>query len=366
MTTSSIDFVNAFRDPELARAAVATLEREAGGGLRFMEVCGTHTVAIFQSGLHSLMPEGFHHLTGPGCPVCVTGDREVATFLAAAERDDVILTTFGDLMKVPGPGGRNLKQAQADGAQVKIIYSPFDVLTIARENPDKEVVFIGVGFETTAPTVAATIQAAKAQTIDNVSILCFHKTVPIALAALLADPDQTIEGFILPGHVSAVIGSEPYEFLAQEHGVPAVVAGFEPLDILQGLIMLERMKNEGRAAVEIQYQRVVTPEGNRKAQAVMAEVFEPSDADWRGIGTIPGSGLALREEYARFDAMKRLGIEVGEVPPPKGCRCGDVLRGVLAPCDCPLFGTACTPAKPVGPCMVSTEGSCAAYYKYKA
>lgn len=329
-----------------------------------MEVCGTHTVAIFRSGLHSLLPDEIIHLSGPGCPVCVTHDSEVALFLELAARDDVIIATFGDLMRVPGPNGGNLKAAQAEGARVSIVYSPADAIKLAQENPDSKVVFLGVGFETTAPTVAATIQMAQKVGVDNLLILSFHKLVPPAIAALGADPEIALDGLIMPGHVSTILGLEPYRFIAQDLGLPAVVTGFDPLDILQSLLEIIRQRNEGRAEVVNLYTRAVDDEGNPKAKAFLDEVFVTTDALWRGIGPIPKSGLAISEKYEQFDAMKQLGLELKDVKPLAGCRCGDVLKGKMAPNNCPLFGKACTPAKPVGPCMVSTEGSCAAYFKY--
>lgn len=354
---------DSFRDPDLCKGLLRHLDQECSE-LKFMEVCGTHTVSIFQSGLHSLLPEGITHLTGPGCPVCVTHDAEVDAYLRVAAMDNVILATFGDLMKVPGPGGLNLKTAQAEGARTKVVYSPFDALGLAEENPDDTVVFIGVGFETTAPAIAATVKTAKQKGLHNFKVLSFHKLVPPALRVLLDDPDMNIEAFILPGHVSAVIGLEPYTFLREEYKLPAVVGGFEPSDILQSLLMLVRMKNSGKPDVANQYTRVVSDQGNPTAIAVMEEVFSPSDALWRGIGTIPGSGLVFSEAYREFDALEALGLELNDVQPIKGCMCGEVLKGKMRPNQCPLFRKACTPAKPVGPCMVSTEGSCAAYYKY--
>lgn len=357
----------AFHDPELCKALIRRLHDEAGKPLRFMEVCGTHTVSIFQSGLRSLLPETVTHISGPGCPVCVTHESEVAAFIDLAARDDVIVATFGDLMRVPGPGGANLKKAQAEGARVQIIYAPFDALKIARENPDATVVFLGIGFETTAPTVAATIKMAKAEGLTNFRVMSFHKLVPPALRALLDEPggeDSHIDAFILPGHVSTILGVEPYEFLASEYGVPSAVTGFEPLDILHSLLFLVECRNEGRAEVANLYGRAVADSGNAKARALMAEVFRISDALWRGIGTIPDSGLVLAPEFEAFDAMTTLGIELTTQKPLPGCRCGEVLKGRLSPAQCPLFRKACTPATPVGPCMVSTEGSCAAYFKY--
>lgn len=354
-----------FKDPELSRGLLAKIRDEMHGEIRFMEVCGTHTVSIFQSGLNSLLPEGFVHLSGPGCPVCVTHDREVATYLDLAERGDAIIATFGDLMKVPGPGGRNLKSAQAEGARIKIVYSPFDALKLARENPGETVVFLGIGFETTAPTVAATLKMAKASGVGNFKVLSFHKLVPPALKALGSDPELKIQALILPGHVSTIIGLEPYRFLAEDLGAPAVVTGFDPLDILQALLEIVRQLKAGKPDVVNMYTRAVPDQGNPKARAMMHEVFDVGDALWRGIGTIPQSGLSLRDGYAGFDAFKALGLELSDAKPIPGCRCGDVLKGKMPPDKCPLFGKKCTPAQPVGPCMVSTEGSCAAYYKYK-
>lgn len=361
--------LDGFHDPELCRGLLDSIREEAaclpGGGLRFMEVCGTHTVAIFQSGVHSLLPAGMVHLSGPGCPVCVTHDREVAAYLELARRGEVIVATFGDLMKVPGPGGLNLKTAQAEGARVQVVYSPFDTLELAAKHPGDTVVFLGIGFETTAPTVAATVKTAKAQGIKNLKVLSFHKLVPPAMRALMADAETRIEGFLLPGHVAAVAGLAPYKFLDTEFGLPAVVTGFEPLDILQALHFLVRQRRQGTHEVVNLYRRVVADQGNPKALAIMDEVFAPSDALWRGIGVIPQSGLTFRPEYAEFDAMASLGLTLPEVKPLAGCRCGDVLKGKLTPDQCPLFKKACTPANPVGPCMVSTEGSCAAYFKYQ-
>ena len=358
-------FFDSFKDPELCRVLLARLKEEVVERLCFMEVCGTHTVSIFQSGLRSLFPENIVHLTGPGCPVCVTHDSEVAAFLELAERDDVIIATFGDLMRVPGPKGANLKSAQADGARVEVIYSPFDAIGLAAENPDAKVVFLGVGFETTAPTVAATVRAAREQGLSNFFVMSFHKLAPPALKALLMDEETTIDGFILPGHVSAVIGVAPYAFIPKEFKVPAVVAGFEPVDILQALIAIGKFNRDKTPAVLNAYTRVVADEGNLKALDVMYDVFTPCDAPWRGIGVLPESGLRMSEAYADFDAFKAFDIELKDTPPPPGCRCGDVLKGKLRPDQCPLFDKACTPATPVGPCMVSTEGGCAAYHKYK-
>ena len=357
-----LDILEGFRDPELCHRLLGMLDRD----LRFMEVCGTHTVAIFQSGLRSLLPEGIVHLSGPGCPVCVTHESEVNAFLDLAGRDNVILATFGDLMRVPGHGGRNLKKAVADGARVKVVYSPFDTLELARENPGDMVVFIGVGFETTAPTIAGTMLMAREQGVKNLRVLCFHKTVPPALEALMADPDTTdIDGFILPGHVSAIIGLDPYLPIAEKYGKSAVITGFEPVDILQSLVQMVQWHKAGEAHVANSYTRIVHDQGNPKALEIMYSVFQSCDALWRGLGLIPGSGLEIRPEFETFDALKEFGITIEESPALPGCKCGNVLKGQIRPDQCPLFKKACTPANPVGPCMVSTEGSCAAYYKYQ-
>jgi len=353
-----------FKDPQLCKTLLARIHAELDGELRFMEVCGTHTVSIFRSGVRSLLSDKVVHLSGPGCPVCVTHDSEVAAFLELASKN-AIITTFGDLMRVPGPEKKTLKSAQAEGARVKVVYSPFDALKIAQDNPHDKVVFLGVGFETTAPAIAATVKVAREQGISNFSVLCFHKLVPPALDALIGDPELKVQAFLLPGHVAAIIGVEPYRFLASKHGLPAVVAGFEPVDILQALYMFVTMRNEGKIEVANAYTRVVSDEGNPKAMSVMNEVFSPCDALWRGIGLIPGSGLTIRDEYADYDAMRIFDMQLHDVPEIKGCRCGDVLKGKMSPDKCPLFGKACTPASPVGPCMVSTEGSCAAYFKYR-
>lgn len=360
-----MDIFAEFRDPALCRAMIEKIRTKLDKPFRFMEVCGTHTVAIFQSGLHTLLPEEIIHVSGPGCPVCVTHESEVAAFLDLAAMKDVIVVTFGDLMRVPGPKGATLKTAKAEGARVEVVYSPHESLNIALENKDAKVVFLGVGFETTAPTIAATVKMAKMQGIDNFYAISFHKLVPPALAALLSDPEAAVDGFILPGHVSAIIGLEPYQFIAAQHKSPAVIAGFEPLDILEALWLLVDMRAQGKPQVVNAYRRVVADAGNPKARGVMYEVFEPCDALWRGIGMIPCSGLKFTKEYEAFDAVKALGLTVREEKPIPGCRCGDVLKGKMRPDQCPLFKKACTPATPVGPCMVSTEGSCAAYFKYR-
>ncbi|MBN2141688.1 MAG: hydrogenase formation protein HypD [Desulfovibrionaceae bacterium] len=360
----SLKILDQFKDPQICRGLLERLQAALDSGLRFMEVCGTHTVAIFQSGLRSVLPKEVVHLSGPGCPVCVTHESEVNAFLDLAGTPGVIVATFGDLMRVPGRNGMTLKAAQAEGGRVSVVYSPFDALRLAADNPGEKVVFLGVGFETTAPGVAATILTARERGLENFRVLSFHKLVPPALAALLSDPGTDIDAFILPGHVSAIIGIEPYLFIGREHGKCAAITGFEPVDILRSLLFMVESRKAGRAEVVNLYRRVVADAGNPRAVQVMNQVFEVSDALWRGIGLIPASGLEMSEDYAEFDAKREFGVEVVECPPLPGCKCGEVLKGKIRPDQCPLFKKTCTPARPVGPCMVSTEGSCAAYYKY--
>ncbi|CAM2059074.1 Fe-(CN)2CO cofactor assembly scaffold protein HypD [Desulfovibrionales bacterium] len=355
---------NVFKDPEICRGLLKQIRTRLTRPFRFMEVCGTHTVAIFQSGLNTLLPEEIVHVSGPGCPVCVTHESEVAAFLALAERPQVIIATFGDLMRVPGPNRRTLKLAQAEGAKVQVVYSPAESLSLAQANPDKQIVFLGVGFETTAPTIAATVIMAQAQGIENFRVLCCHKLVPPALTALLGDPEAAVDAFILPGHVSTIIGVEPYRFLATEHHVPAVIAGFDIVDILWALYEIIRQLAEGRAEVVNIYSRAVANGGNPRARAILYNVFQPATALWRGIGPIPSSGLDFIPAYRHFDALEALDIAMPETEPLVECRCGDILKGKMRPDLCPLFKKVCTPASPVGPCMVSAEGSCAAYFKY--
>ena len=349
-------------DPAIARHLVDRITRTSQRPIRLMEVCGTHTVSIFRSGIRSLLPETVSLLSGPGCPVCVTAQKEIDAFIKLAREPDTIVATFGDLIRVPGSGS-SLQREKADGADVRIVYSTFDALTLARQNPDKRVVFLGVGFETTAPTVAAAILAAGQQELDNFSVISAHKIVPPALTALAAGRIN-IDGFLLPGHVSVIIGLDAYRPFFETHRVPCVVAGFEPADLLQGIAMLVDQIEANEPALENAYARAVTATGNVKAVNVMNAVFQVVDADWRGIGTIAASGLAIREEYATFDAVSAFGIHLQPAPEPKGCACGEILTGIKIPPQCPLYKTVCNPMAPVGPCMVSSEGTCAAYYRY--
>ena len=342
---------------------IKDLVSSIGRPIKFMEVCGTHTVAIFRHGIRDVIPKEISLLSGPGCPVCVTPIKDVDTAIAISKRDDCILSTFGDMMRVPG-SKQSLFHAQAEGAHIRIVYSPMDALNLALENKDKNVVFFASGFETTSPSIAGTLSEAERRGVENFFIYSAHKIVPPALKVLLDSPDLKIDGFILPGHVTVIIGTKPYEFIATDYKIPSVVTGFEAEDILQSIAMLLEQIASGRAEVEIQYTRVVKPEGNQKAVSLIDTYFEPCDANWRGIGVIPGSGLKLRDAFSRYDVSRVFNLEIPDGQEPKGCQCGQVLRGIKIPTDCRLFGKACTPEHPVGACMVSTEGSCAAYYKY--
>ncbi len=336
-----------------------------GKPVRLMEVCGTHTVAIFRHGIRDLLPDGITLLSGPGCPVCVTAIKDVDTAIAISMQKGVVLTTFGDMMRVPGSKG-SLFNAKARGSDIRVVYSPLDALRVAEDNEDKEVVFFATGFETTSPSVAGTIMEAESKGVRNFYIYSVHKTVPPALGALLDSGEVRVDGFILPGHVSTVIGSLPYEFIASDYKKPSVITGFDAPDIILGVRMILEQLASGRAEIEIQYKKVVRAEGNPKAVAVLNRCFEPDDAVWRGIGTIPKSGLKLREEFSHRDSRAVFNVDVPEGDDhATACSCGDVLKGVKVPPECKLFGKSCTPDKPVGPCMVSSEGSCAAYYKYK-
>lgn len=359
---ADIDF-SAFKDPELARGLIETIHRLAPEHATLMEVCGTHTVAIARNGIRDLMPEGLRLASGPGCPVCVTCNRDIDTVIALARIPNVTITTFGDMTRVPGSTSSLLAE-QAAGRSVEIVYSPLDALAFAKAHPEREVVFVGVGFETTTPLVAMAIKRAKAMGLSNFTVFAAHKNMPGALELLVGDPTLELDALILPGHVSTIIGAEPYRFLAEKYGIPGVITGFEPVDVLQGIAMLVRQLHEGRAEIEIAYARGVMPEGNPVALAAIDEVFETCTATWRGLGDIPGSGYRIRDELANFDAVRRFEPDVEPTRDPKGCRCGDVLRARIAPNECPLFRTVCTPENPVGPCMVSSEGSCAAYYRY--
>ncbi len=356
--------LKAFKDPALAKGLVESIAKLVPeGGANLMEVCGTHTVTIARNGIKGLMPEGVRLLSGPGCPVCVTSNHDIDKVIALARVPEVTIATFGDMTRVPGSTSSLLAE-QAAGRSVEIVYSPLDALRLASENPQRQIVFVGVGFETTTPLVAMAIKRAKAAGLTNFSVYGAHKNMPGALETIVANPDLKLDALILPGHVSTIIGVEPYRFLAEKYGIPGVITGFEPNDVLQGIAMIMRQLHEGRAEIEIAYARGVMPEGNPVAMAAIDEVFETCNATWRGLGEIAGSGYKIREEFAQFDAMRKFEPEVEPPVEPKGCRCGDVLRGIMPPSECPLFRRVCTPENPVGPCMVSSEGSCAAYFRY--
>lgn len=352
-----------FKDPHLAQGLLKAIQNFAPEGAQIMEVCGTHTVSIARNGIRALMPEGTRLLSGPGCPVCVTSNRDIDTVIALSRIPEVTITTFGDMVRVPGSTSSLLKE-KAAGAQVEIVYSPLDAIAFAQAHPERQVVFVGVGFETTTPLVAMAIKRAKALGLKNFSVFAAHKNMPHALELIVSDPALKVDALILPGHVSTIIGAQPYRFLAERYGIPGVITGFEPVDVLQGIAMLMRQLHEGRAEIEIAYSRGVMPQGNPVALAAIDEVFETCTTSWRGLGEIEGSGYRIREEFAELDAVRRFQPEVEPTQEPKACRCGDVLRGALAPDACPLFAKTCSPENPVGPCMVSSEGSCAAYYRY--
>ena len=342
---------------------IGELAATTGRKLRFMEVCGTHTVAIFRAGLRQMLPETVELVSGPGCPVCVTPDDYMDKAIAYAQRDDVIIATFGDMLKVPGSKS-SLNEAKTGGADIRIVYSPMDSIAIAKENPDKKVIFLAVGFETTAPTAAATVLAAEQQGITNLFMLSAQKLVPPVMEVLLNDEEVHVDGFILPGHVSVVTGTGVYKPVIEKYHVPGVVTGFEPVQILRGLYRLVQQVVKGEAKVENEYTEVVKPEGNPVSMAITNKVYEPCDTGWRGMGVVPLSGLKMRDEYARFDIEQVLPVEVETITKKTACRCGEVLRGIVTPKECPLFGKACVPTHAIGPCMVSVEGVCAAWYKY--
>ena len=343
---------------------IGDLSQRVGRDVRLMEVCGTHTMAAFRSGLRQLLPNRVRLVSGPGCPVCVTDPSYLDAAIDLCGRPGVVIATFGDLVRVPGTDS-SLEQERAAGASVRIVYSPSDALVLARECPSKQVVFLGVGFETTAPTVAWAIWRAARDGVQNFFVLCAHKTMPRAMDALLRDKETKIDGFLCPGHVSVITGAQIYRFICERYKIPCVVSGFEAWDILRSVEMLLRQLADGRAEVENEYSRSVSEHGNVAAQRLMEDVFEPCDAEWRGIGSIAGSGLAIRNKYERFDAAKALGVQFPQARVNPLCACGSVLRGVVSPPECRLFGRPCSPAHPVGPCMVSGEGVCSAYYKYE-
>ncbi len=358
-------YTQEYRTPDIAGHLVKRIREISRKKIRLMEVCGTHTVSVFRNGIRSLLPENITLLSGPGCPVCVTSQQEIDAIIALAEAEDVILTTFGDLLRVPGRNS-SLQQKRAEGRDVRIVYSTTDALDIAGKNPGKRVVFAGVGFETTAPTVAAAILSAKTEHLKNFFVFSAHKQVPPALSALMNMEKVRIDGFILPGHVSVIIGMNAYRPFFEKHHLPCAAAGFEPSDILSAIAMLADQIGTGTPELGNAYPRAVSENGNLRAVQIMQTVFETSDARWRGIGVIPCSGLEIRGQFADFDAKKHFNLEISDTEIPKGCACGEILTGIRTPPECALYKKLCTPTHPVGPCMVSSEGTCAAYFRYSA
>ncbi len=359
-------FVDEFRDPELGRTLAQSILGlvEPGRHYKLMEVCGGHTHSIYKYGIEDLLPENVELVHGPGCPVCVIPMGRVDDAIAMAHEPGVIFTCFGDMMRVPGSRG-TLLEAKAAGADIRMVYSPLDALRLARSHPERQVVFLAIGFETTAPSTALTLLRARAEGLENFSVFSNHVTIVPPLRALMESPDLRLDGFVGPGHVSTVVGAQPFEFIPAEYGKPVVVSGFEPVDVLQSVLMLLRQLQEGRAEVENQYKRVVPWEGNPNALRVLAEVFAVRPHfEWRGLGFISHSGLRLNADFAAWDAEERFPVPGVRVADPKACQCGEVLKGVIKPFECKVFGTACTPERPIGTCMVSSEGACAAYYNY--
>jgi hydrogenase expression/formation protein HypD len=358
-------FLSEFRATSFVRVLLDEIAKAARPDKRyvFMEVCGTHTVSIARNGLRRLLPPPLRLVSGPGCPVCVTPTDYIDKAIALSLRNDVTITSFGDMVRVPGSRS-SLEESKARGADVRVVVSVLDGLEIARKNPSRRVIFLGIGFETTVPTVAAAVRRARTEGVGNFYVFSAHKTMPVPMRALASDPAIGITGYICPGHVCTIAGLEPFRPLAEEFHVPAAIAGFEPVDILQAVLALVRQQNSGEARLENLYRRSVHDDGNPKARHIVDEVFMPADSSWRGLGMLPGSGLALRPAYAELDAEKVFPVEVPPSREPRGCRCGDVLKGMIAPPECPLFGKACTPDKPVGACMVSQEGVCSAAYRW--
>jgi len=356
-------FIDEYRDAELGKRLIDKIHRNSKRRVRLMEFCGGHTVSIFKYGIRQLLPQTVEMLSGPGCPVCVTANEDLDKVISLSRLPDVIITTFGDLLRVPGSYS-SLQQARAEGSDIRVVYSALEALDIARANPERAVIFVGIGFETTAPGIAASILQAERENLWNYHVLSLHKLTPPVIKALLDSGETKINGIVCPGHVSTIIGSKPYEFIPRNYGIGCVVSGFEPLDILLCISMLVEQIESQQPRVEIAYRRAVRPEGNQQALRLMEKVFDACPAIWRGIGSVPSSGLKLKQEYQTFDAEQVFNIPLEESREPPGCLCGDILRGVKVPLDCKLFNTTCNPEHPVGPCMVSSEGTCAAYYHY--
>lgn len=358
-----IKYIDEYRDKKLVLKIAAEINRISAKPLRFMEVCGGHTMAIQKFGIPSLLPDTIKLLSGPGCPVCVTDRKFIDTAIAFARLDDVIITTYGDLIRVPGSTS-SLDTEKAKGHHVKIVYSILDALELAKKHPEKKIIFLGVGFETTTPSSAAGIVNAAELGLKNFFLFSSHKVMPPAMTALI-DEGVEIDGYIAPGHVSTITGTDIYTDIPAKYGLGCVISGFEPVDLMQSILMLTKQKEKDKPAVEIQYKRAVNQQGNVKAQELVKQVFEACDDWWRGLGVLPGSGLELREEYEHMDAKKAIPVQVENTREDRGCICGEILKGLKSPADCKLFGKACVPADPVGACMVSNEGACAAWYRYQ-
>jgi len=358
-----VKFIDEYQDSKLAKALAHRIAQHSTKTANLMEFCGGHTHAILRYGIRQLVPKTVELRSGPGCPVCVTASTDLDKAIALAHLPGVIITTFGDMIRVPGSYS-SLQKTKAEGADIRVVYSTIDAVEIAKATPQKSVIFIGIGFETTAPTVAASILKAQQERIENFYVLSLNKLTPPVMKALLDSGETELDGIVCPGHVSVIIGSHPYEFIPRDYGVACVISGFEPLDVLLCIDKLVEQIERGEPKVEIAYPRGVKPEGNTKARQLMDDVFEIGEANWRGIGTVPKSGLRIRQEYERFDANKAFSVSRKPSREPKGCRCGDVIRGAATPMECQLFKKICTPETPVGPCMVSSEGACAAYYQY--
>lgn len=352
-----------YRDQAICRRLLEEIHESSSSPIRLMEVCGTHTMSIARHGIRSLLPPQVTLLSGPGCPVCVTSQTDIDQFMEAARLPDVIITTFGDLIRVPGADA-SLEKVRADGADIRVVYSPMDSIEIASQSPQHQIIFLAVGFETTAPTIAATLLEAKSKNITNFSIISAMKLVPPALLALLNNPVLQVDGFICPGHVSVILGEQAYLPIIEQYQKPCAIAGFEPVDILQAILSLVKQIKKNEVRLANLYKRNVQFEGNKRARQMMSQVFEPADAAWRGLGIIPMSGLKIRTEFNWLDATQKFNLQSKEVPEPPGCICGQILSGIKNPVECPLFAKKCRPEHPVGPCMVSSEGTCAAYFKY--
>lgn len=361
-----MEFIDEYRDPAVVNALLKRIEalaQKISRTVTIMEICGSHTYAIGRFGIRKLLPKNIRLISGPGCPVCVTSTRDVDIALYLAGLDNVIFATFGDMLRVPGSGGGSLQKRRASGANVRVVSSADECIALALANPQAEIIMMGIGFETTAPTIAAVVAACRKKDIKNFSVFSVHKIVPPAINALLADPLLNIDGFLCPGHVSIMIGAAAYQMIP-DAGRAAVITGFEPVDILEGVWMLLQQMESGKPEVALQYSRGVKPEGNVRAMNLLHSVFEIADAEWRGLGTIPASGLSLRGDFASFDTLKKFTLPTIKSSDLSGCGCGDILRGIKLPNDCPLFRKVCTPVNPIGPCMVSSEGTCSTYYKY--